>query len=449
VFPVLFRIPNALTVAGEYLVLEIVAAVAAFLVWLVGRLRKKEKSWVGALGSTVAILLALHVALSFFVKNDAGEPMDITIYSFGVVIILGFLAGTAFLIRQTDRLRLDAQKVFDWGFWCLVVGIIGARLLYAWLNPDQFENKKLEVFRIWNGGLVWYGGLIPAAAVGIWLLQRYKLPVLHVADAASAALMLALGIGRWACLLAGDDYGRPTDSWVGIRFYNEHALIPRAFLGTAEHAAVALHPTQLYMSLNCLWLFFVLEVIRRKSRYAGQTFAAMIVLYAVTRGVFIEPFRGDFVERNPAWGKHLAEEITIKKGEGTPAVDLARGTAVKGGTRTGKLLRDVHLDAGVASAKVWAISDEPAKADARGLAAQTLRDGPPPWDIRDVEGLPGGAQVVPAGAEWYGSHLGTPPGYVSTSQTISIVVVLAGAGLWLLVRRRKQPGFREAAADAS
>ncbi|MDH3592971.1 MAG: prolipoprotein diacylglyceryl transferase, partial [Planctomycetota bacterium] len=416
-------------------IIEIVIGIAAFLAWLALHLRGR-RDWVAANLNTIAVLVGLHLALSKFMGTDR----EITIYSFGVVIILGFLAGARFMMGQTDQLGLDRKKIFDWAFWMLVVGIIGARLLYAFLNYESFADNKLEVLRIWNGGLVWYGGLIPATFVGIFLLLRHKLPVMHVLDLGGAAVILALAIGRWACLLAGDDYGRATDSWLGIRFYHERSLVPPALRG------VALHPTQLYMSVNCFWLFFAIEWVRRRARFAGQAFAAMLVLYAVSRAAWIEPFRGDFVERNPGYGKHLAASIPIDKAEGSPSVSLARGAVVTAsdGT-TGRLLEGLDLPAGKAFGTVRAISDGPVKPQATGPFGGRSA---PRWSVSSIEGLPAEGVTVsaPDQTRWYHSDLPVPPGYVSTSQWISIFVVIGGVLFWLIARKLGESGFTEAAA---
>jgi prolipoprotein diacylglyceryltransferase len=190
--PILFKIPNVATMAGEIVVVEVVVGAVCLLCWIALKLRD-SKGVAISIFSTAAILVALHLLLSAVMEKDR----PITIFSFGVVIILGFLAGVYFMTRQTARLQLPTNKVFDWGFWLLVTGIVGSRLLFAFLNYEQFQEDKLLILKIWNGGLVWYGGLIPAVVLGVWLLRRYKLPVLHVADAGAVALMLALGIGRW------------------------------------------------------------------------------------------------------------------------------------------------------------------------------------------------------------------------------------------------------------
>jgi phosphatidylglycerol:prolipoprotein diacylglycerol transferase len=440
-FPVLFKIPNISTIAGEVVVIEVVVGAVCLLCWIALKMRN-SKGLAITVFSTATILVGLHLLLSLVMEEDR----PIIIYTFGVVIILAFLAGVYFMTRQTARLQLPTNKVFDWGFWLLVTGIVGSRLLFAFLNYELFQDDKLLILKIWNGGLVWYGGLIPAAILGVWLLWRYKLPVLHVADAGAVALMLALGIGRWACLMAGDDYGARTDLWLGIRFYHPECLIPRELRGEL------LHPTQLYMSLNALWLFFILEVIRRRARFAGQAFAWMLILYAVTRFIVIEPFRGDFVERNPGWGKHVAVEISVEKDKDSAAILLERGATVTGEQgRAGRLLEDLDLDAGRARGTAWAITDEPAKpkGPVSPLLGQTGRTGPPPrWPIATVEGLPSEARLGSAGERWYHSDLPSPPGYVSTSQWISLIVVAAGVGLLLLARRIDEPGFTEAVANA-
>jgi phosphatidylglycerol---prolipoprotein diacylglyceryl transferase len=441
--PILFEIPNRATLAIEIVVVEVVVGIVCLLGWLALRARAPT-GWAATTLSTGAILVGLHFVLSWFMKGDS-----IKIYTFGVVIIVGFLAGARYLSAQTDKLGIPSQKVFDWAFWLLVTGIVGSRILYALLNFDEFEQSKLQIFAIWNGGLVWYGGLIPAVIVGILLLLKWKLPVLTVCDACAVAIMLALGIGRWSCLLAGDDYGQPTELWQGIRFYS--GLVPEGLKG------IPLHPTQLYMSMNAFWLFFVLEWIRRRSPYAGRAFASMLILYAATRAFFIEPFRGDFVERNPSWKKHVAVQLLVERPGDGPAVTLARGTAVSGGGRTGRLLggawasgfaydengkaapADVVMAPGQVAARVWAVSDAPlSKADVASFHRMQ-------WPIDRIEGHEG-LKLHVVDVRPYGSDLPKPPGYVSTSQWISIAVALGGVLILLIARKLRQPGFTDAVA---
>jgi phosphatidylglycerol:prolipoprotein diacylglycerol transferase len=439
-YPVLFSIPNAWRgMSGGALAAELAVVLGACALWAYTAVRRR-KDLLASAASLVAFLGLAHLGVSLLM--DA-----ITIYTFGVVIILAFLAGSAYVVRRTRPLGIPDKTMFDWAFWMLIVGIAGSRLLYAYLNWEQFQEDKGEVFRIWHGGLVWYGGMIPAAAVGLYLLARQRLPVLRVADVAAAGLMLALGIGRWACLLAGDDYGRPTDLPWGIRFYAEKALVAPDLKG------VALHPTQLYMSLKALWIFFFVDWIARRAKYAGTALGAMLVFYAVARAALVEPFRGDFVERNPSYGDRLALRIHLEKDAGPP-VRLARGHEVwqrRTGIR-GLLLEDAVLGEGAAKATVHAISVD------RFSRYRYARTGHrPEWSVDAIDNLPPEVRVSsdtrtsrdPGRQGWYDSHLPVPPGFVSTSQWISLAVVLAGAGILALARRRREVGYGAALAAAA
>ncbi|MHC4731110.1 MAG: prolipoprotein diacylglyceryl transferase family protein, partial [Planctomycetota bacterium] len=145
-FPILRKIPNISTMAGEIVVLEVVVGAVCLLCWIALKLRNSS-GWAISVFSTGAILVGLHLLLSTVMETD----LPITIYSFGVVVILAFLAGVYFLTRQTARLHLPTHKVFDWGFWLLVTGIVGSRFLFAFLNYDLFRDDKLLIFKIWHG----------------------------------------------------------------------------------------------------------------------------------------------------------------------------------------------------------------------------------------------------------------------------------------------------------
>ena len=102
---------------------------------------------------------------------------------------------------------------------------------------------------------------------------------------------IALGeaIGRWGCFAAGCCYGKPTDLPFGVTFTDPFA---NEAVGTPLN--VALHPTQLYLSLNALIIFFVLQWAYRRRTFDGEVFWLYVLLYAITRGI-LETFRGDSI----------------------------------------------------------------------------------------------------------------------------------------------------------
>jgi len=423
VYPILFQIPNTGGMSVGAMALEILLGVGAALVWLWASTQKREDWWVGIF-STATLLIAGHFIASRFLGPR------VPIHTFGVVVVIGFLLGVWYMTKQATKdkgLEIESRHIFDFGMWLLLSGIVGARLLYVFLNYDEYTADKTAVFAIWQGGLVWYGSMIVGIPVAIFLMRRYKMPVAKTTDLAAAAMLLALGVGRWACLCMGDDYGRPTDLPWGIRFWDGESLIVQ---GAPELRGVNVHPTQLYMSVNALWLFFIVEVIRRRARYAGTALGSMLILYAVTRGLIIEPFRGDFVERNPSYQNHAAAGIKLK----TDGVAFAaeRNTVVRDANGVmGKLLADVTVDAETPEATVAAMTDEPWEGRFGG------NNGWKPG----FEDLPTGVTAIATFSRRYNSHLPAPPGYLSTSQTIGFFILLAGIGVLFVARKMKLPGI--------
>ncbi|HVQ13088.1 MAG TPA: prolipoprotein diacylglyceryl transferase family protein, partial [Vicinamibacterales bacterium] len=133
-----------------------------------------------------------------------------------------------------------------------------------------------------------YGGLIAAVGVGLWLVKKYKLPVWTTGDLMAPGIALGHVVGRFGCFFAGCCYGSPTTKPWGIVFSDPFAA---ANVGTP--LGVHLHPTQLYEAAAELVILGILLLVeRKKDRFAGFTFWLYILLYAISR-YLIEIFRGD------------------------------------------------------------------------------------------------------------------------------------------------------------
>ena len=139
------------------------------------------------------------------------------ITSFGVMMLAAFLTGGYVLRAGMVREGMDPDHAWDLVFMAVIGGIGGAKLYYVFLNFPQLMEQGLG-FLFSRGGLVWYGGFLGATALVVWEIRRKKLPLGTMADLVAPALALAYAVGRVGCFLVGDDWGRPTDSWVGIRF---------------------------------------------------------------------------------------------------------------------------------------------------------------------------------------------------------------------------------------
>ncbi len=213
----------------------------------------------------------------------------LTLHTFGVMLALAIIVGSTVLLCETRRLadpqitEARVQRLI----WYVVLAIVGGgRLMHVIVNWRDFAGQPLEAFAVWNGGLVMYGGLLAVFLTVIGFAVKNQIRILRLCDLVAPAAFLGEAIGRWGCFFAGDDYGKPTDSWVGVTFTDPESLVPPALRG------VPLHPTQIYMSLKALVIFAVLTWIARRKAFDGQVAGWSFVLYAVLRSI-IEIFRGD------------------------------------------------------------------------------------------------------------------------------------------------------------
>ncbi len=221
------------------------------------------------------------------------------ITSFGVMMFFSFVVGAWILGRQLERYAINPQLAWDLLAWIAVGGIIGAKLWYLALHWSAWMANPIgETFS--RGGLVWYGGFV-GGVVAYWLqIRGRKLPLSTMFDATAPALAIAIAIGRVGCFLVGDDYGLPTNSWVGVVFpegasppstagylRSVGANLPAAI---PDSQLVAVHPTQLYEVGIALVMFALLIRWSRKRHHRGQMFALFMMMYAVER-FFIEIVR--------------------------------------------------------------------------------------------------------------------------------------------------------------
>lgn len=208
----------------------------------------------------------------------------ITIHTYGFLIALGFIAAMTVIRRFSVKSGLNSEQTLDLTFWSLLIGFIGARLLFVLTQPRLFENDLLGIFRIWEGGLVFYGGPLVVVPFVLWYTRKKRLPLLRTMDVMTLGLVIAHAFGRMGCLAAGCCYGKPTDTTWGIKLYSD--------LVDVKWHGVNLHPTQIYESLSLFILFFALTRIYKLKRFDGQVVLSYFIAYPIIRSI-IEIFRGD------------------------------------------------------------------------------------------------------------------------------------------------------------
>ena len=212
----------------------------------------------------------------------------ITVYTYGVLLALAYLAGLKLAMVRAKARGLDANRVLDLGIYIIISALVGAKLLLLITDYQTFTRDPRELLTLARSGGVFYGGLILAVIVALWYIRRIGLPLWTTCDVFAPGVALGHVVGRFGCFFAGCCYGKPTKLPWGITFTDPFAA---ANVGTP--LGVPLHPTQLYEAGAELIILGVLLATERKGRpFPGRTFWLYMLLYAVSRFV-IEFFRGD------------------------------------------------------------------------------------------------------------------------------------------------------------
>ena len=219
------------------------------------------------------------------------------------MIALAFLAGLWTATLRARREKISGEIIADVTLWIMVGTILGARAVYvATYWKDEFAGQPItEIFAIWHGGLVFYGGLIGATIAGTIYLRWKKLPFWKIADALAPSIALGSVFGRIGCLLNGCCYGRACSLPWAITFPADNPLHP---------PTTPVHPTEIYDALLNLGLYFFLAWLFRRKKFDGQIFSTYLLCYAVTRS-FVEYFRGDYTDLHYHLGLTPAQWISV------------------------------------------------------------------------------------------------------------------------------------------
>lgn len=228
--------------------------------------------------------------------------IKIPIHSYGVMLALSFFVGTLIAARYAQRKEGIPEDVYISATMITMVGIlIGARIFFIIEHWDEYRRNLLEIFAIWKGGLVLYGGLFGGIVTGILISWRRKIPIGGYFDAGAPSIALGLFFTRIGCFLNGCCYGKPTTSPFGVSFpegsyaYIKH--LREGLISPHSNFSLPVHPTELYESFGGLILFGIMLLLRRKKKiYSGEYMIIFLILYSLLR-LGVEFFRGD----HPSW----------------------------------------------------------------------------------------------------------------------------------------------------
>ena len=213
-------------------------------------------------------------------------PLSITWYS--IFILTGIILAALFINKEAKKYNIPTSFVTNLVFWCVVFGLIGARIYYVLFNLGYYTAYPIEIIKIWNGGLAIHGGIIAGLITLVVYCKKYGVSILKMLDIAAPALLLAQGIGRWGNFFNGEAHGG-----IVTRSFLEGLHLPEFIIDGMHIGGNYYHPTFLYESVFCIIGFVVLVGFRSvKSTKLGNTTALYLIWYGVLR-FFIESLRTD------------------------------------------------------------------------------------------------------------------------------------------------------------
>jgi phosphatidylglycerol---prolipoprotein diacylglyceryl transferase len=209
------------------------------------------------------------------------------------LLILSLTASVSFwwIARRADAHRYPRRQALDLG---LIIGlgmILGGRLFHVFFEqPDYYMQNPSAIFYIWQGGFVYYGGLLFSLLLAWFWCWREKLNPWRFADFFAPVLGAAHAAGRLGCFLNGCCYGKVCDWPWAVRFTSHEswglAVVPR-------------HPTQLYALVWEAIAVGLVLLLEKRPRAPGFIFSLWLAAHAIGR-LMMEHFRDD--DRGPMLG---------------------------------------------------------------------------------------------------------------------------------------------------
>ena len=202
-----------------------------------------------------------------------------------LIISLAYTIAVIWAFYRAPKLNMERAIALDLGLMIMMGGFFGARLFHIFYeNFDYYMLFPWDVFKIWQGGFVFYGGFIGALLACIAYAKLRKIDFWEWADFYAPILAFGYGFGRLGCFLNGCCFGAECDLPWAIEF-------TQAGLPTGLR-----HPTQLYATVweLVLTLPLLLYVFPKfKFPRTGYIFLSWLLLHATGRFI-MESFREDF-----------------------------------------------------------------------------------------------------------------------------------------------------------
>jgi len=242
-------------------------------------------------------------------EREAFNIFGLSVYWYGVFVVLGILAGICapWYMAKRDVLHagkrsgspITPEQVLDFAFVVIPLALIGTRLYYVISMWGQYKDNLLSIFDIRSGGLAIHGAIISALLTAVVYARVKKFSFLRLTDVCIIGLPIGQAIGRWGNFVNQEVFGGFTNGPFAMCYKLE--AVDAAHV-TAEmldnlyvlggQSYVQVHPTFLYESLWSLATFVILLLYFNRRKFNGELLAGYLFLYGIGR-FWIEGLRTD------------------------------------------------------------------------------------------------------------------------------------------------------------
>lgn len=222
-----------------------------------------------------------NLNLKFNINRVAFSLLNKNIYWYSLIILFG-ISICIFLIRMDkEKYGIRFNDIIDFLPIGIISGLICARLYYVIFKWDYYSNNFLDIFKIWNGGIAIYGGIIGGIVSLFIFCKKRNINFLKFCDYLAPYLALTQSIGRWGNFVNQEAYGSITNSFLKM-----------GILDTYKNMYIYVHPTFLYESFFTFLIFIFLYIKRERKKEDGEIFYLYMIFYGIVRAI-IEGFRAD------------------------------------------------------------------------------------------------------------------------------------------------------------
>ena len=254
----------------------------------------------------LSVLADATSALHFDTLGLDPVALDIGFFQikwYSLAYIGGILLGWWYLLKLIAQpgAPMARRHADDMIFYATLGIILGGRAAYVLFYKPEILLNPLDIFKLWEGGMSFHGGVIGVSLAIIWMARKHKLDWLRIHDYIACCVPFGLFFGRLANFVNGELWGRATDLPWAIVF-------PRA-------GEVARHPSQLYEAgLEGILLFAILYVMfwKTQARYQpGKLVGTFLTVYGISRFLVELVREPDAGLEHLWWGLSMGQTLSV------------------------------------------------------------------------------------------------------------------------------------------